>query len=82
MLVRSLAMTALLASIATAAASAQTDPAEREQKLHAMLEGASLVGQFTVVGADGVAPRRRRPSSTRCRASSATPRAAGSSTSA
>ena len=29
---------------------------EREQKLHAMLEGASLVGQFSVVGTPGAAP--------------------------
>ncbi len=47
-------LTALLASVAiAAAAAAQTDdPAERERKLHAMLEGARLVGQFTVVGMD------------------------------
>ena len=37
-------------SIVAAPALAQTDSAEREQKLHAMLEGARLVGQFSVVG--------------------------------
>jgi hypothetical protein len=49
-----LAMTAASWSVGSAAASAQTDPAEREQKLQTMLEGARLVGQFTVMGVDGV----------------------------
>jgi hypothetical protein len=49
-----LAMFAVDWSVGTGAASAQTDPAEREQKLQVLLEGARLVGQFTVVGVDGV----------------------------
>ena len=50
----SLALIALIASVVTGVASAQTDSAEREKKLQVMLEGARLVGQFTVVGVDGV----------------------------
>ena len=50
-------MKTLLASLAIAgaamAAAAQTDRAELERALHETLDGARLVGQFTVVGADG-----------------------------
>ena len=44
------------ASIVVPPATAQTDAAEREQKLHAMLEGARLVGQFSVVGTGNTPP--------------------------
>ena len=44
------------ATIVAAPATAQTDPAEREEKLHAMLEGARLVGQFSVVGTANTPP--------------------------
>jgi hypothetical protein len=47
-----LAAAAVVASISLPA-SAQTDQAELEKKLHATLEGSRLVGQFSVVGADG-----------------------------
>ena len=43
-------------SMVAAPAAAQTDPAEREQKLQTMLEGARLVGQFSVVGMGAGAP--------------------------
>ena len=46
----SLLLSLALASIVAAAAAAQTDQAEREEKLHTLLQGARLVGQFSVVG--------------------------------
>ena len=51
-------LVSLLAAAAIVAAPgvAQTDAAEREQKLHAMLEGARLVGQFSVVGMANTPP--------------------------
>ena len=52
-----LAMAVALAAVVAHSTAAQTDPAEREQKLHAMLEGARLVGQFSVIGADGAVSR-------------------------
>jgi hypothetical protein len=52
-----LAATAALVVIAPAVAPAQTDRAELEDKLHVTLQGARLVGQFSVVGADGAVAR-------------------------
>ena len=45
-----------VASIVAVPASAQTDQTEREEKLHAMLQGARLVGQFSVVGMASTPP--------------------------
>jgi hypothetical protein len=52
-----LTVTTALAAIGVMSASAQTDRAELEEKLHVTLEGARLVGQFSVVGTDGTVAR-------------------------
>jgi hypothetical protein len=53
-------MKILIASLAllgaATAVGAQTDRAELERRLHETLDGARLVGQFTVVGAGGATP--------------------------
>jgi hypothetical protein len=48
-----LALTVALGVIVAGPAAAQADRADQEEKLHAMLEGARLIGQFSVVGAGG-----------------------------
>jgi hypothetical protein len=56
-LARALALVLATALIAATGAAAQSDPTELEKKLHTLLEGARLVGQFSVVGADGAINR-------------------------
>jgi len=46
-------LVSLTLAAAAAGAGAQEDRAELERRLHETLDGARLVGQFTVVGADG-----------------------------
>ena len=48
-------LAAFLIGGAALSAAAQTDRAELERRLHETLDGARLVGQFTVVGTDGAA---------------------------